>query len=181
LDEDELNERGTSDLVLQGDGSDFDATELYQLAAQPSQATESQLARIEKQMLRSLYALGWFEYPGLPAFEIDATRGHLDIRLQREDGRRVHLFVRDGKTATIERWDFYVRHERPWMLRGHKEPMTEIHEPIFLGREKRSGIRSGLLLLANYVADNPGKTAELEASKRKELAKNAFRAITEAL
>jgi hypothetical protein len=180
---------GVSDLVLRGDGEIEDAAELYQTIAPSIQRqdqsiqeqAENQLARIEKQMLRSLYALGWFEYPGLPAFEIDAARGHLDIRLQREDGRRVHLFVRDGKTATIERWDFYTRYERPWMLRGHKEPMTEIHEPIFLGRDKRAGVRAGLLCLANYVADNPGKTAELEASKRKEIAKNAFRAITGAL
>jgi hypothetical protein len=101
----------------------------------------------------ALEQLGW----DLLSCEIDLSHETFRLELGR-DALRVTLDARNGRVM-LERE--IVRLARPSNVR-HTHGLS--WERVLLGRRRPEGVRSGLLLLANYIQDNGAARLEARAA-----------------
>lgn len=107
----------------------------------------------------SLERLGW----SIIAAEFDLSREAARIEIKRFDGLLITFDARNGRASItreiIERRTRFIK-----QVKGGY--MAERIEPRFIGRDTRSGARSGLRWLCNYIADNcDGKATAVDVRR----------------
>lgn len=114
-------------------------------------------------IVRGLELAGWT----LVSMEVDAIANTGRVEVVSFDGRVVTLDVRGGK-GTVTREQRTYRTETVGR-RGDRMPVERVGHS-FLGRTAVAGVRSGLRMVADYIADNAPAGALPRSSARALLA-----------
>lgn len=82
--------------------------------------------------------------------DIDMIAGRAVVEIHRFDGRWLYLACNDGGSVNLERWQ-----REAVVTRYRGGPECDSFKDQFLGRSRPEGLRAGLRMLCNYIADNP--------------------------
>ena len=101
-------------------------------------------------LVHGLESAGW----SILALEMDLTRETARIEVRRADGLNVTFDARNGRASlareVIERGTVRVGR------RGDVARVERLH-PVFVGRASGMGVRQGLRVFCEYLADNAAK------------------------